>query len=93
MSNLLQRIRPYINQDYIIVNPDGTKMSRRDISEHLGLSYSYGCKLLRGALGNWEIAESKLGPHTMFIANPFVLCDNPQATPTLTALFKGRCAE
>lgn len=93
MSKLLQRIRPRINQNFFIVNPDGTNMSRKDISEHLGLSYGYGCKLLRDALDNREIAESKLGPHTMFIANPFVLCDNPQVSSTLTAIFKGRCAE
>lgn len=91
MSKLLERIRPHINRDFFFVNPDGTRMSRKDIGEHLGVSYSYGCKLLRDALSNREIAESKLGPHTLFIANPFVLYSSPQVTPTLTSIFKGRC--
>ncbi|MEK5396010.1 hypothetical protein [Paenibacillus sp. FSL K6-2859] len=92
MNTLLGSLLPRINQHFILTNTDGTHMSRRDISEYLGLSYSHACRLLREALDDRAFAEFKMGPHVKFIANPYAVHENPEPAPILTAVFKGRCA-
>lgn len=94
MSKLLHALRPRIDGNLFLKNPDGTNMSRRDVCEYLGLSYSYGCKLLRETLDARSMAECKVGPLTMFVANPYDVYENPNPSPTLISIFKsGGAAE
>lgn len=93
MNTLLASLLPRINQHFILTNTDGTPMSRKDVSEYLGVSYSHGCKLLREAFDDRAFAEFKMGPHVKFIANPYSVYENPEPDPILIAIFKGRCAE
>jgi len=92
MNKLLQSLLPRINQHFILTNTDGTHMSRKDISEYLGVSYSRGCRLLREALDDRAFAEFKMGPHVKFVANPYAVYENPEPAPILTAIFKSRGA-
>lgn len=88
MNKHLLSLRPCVNRYYILANPDGTDMSRRDISEYLNVSYSRGCRIVRSMLDNRVLAEFKVGPHTKFIANPFEIYENAEPGPSLTAIFK-----
>ena len=89
-ENLLQALRATVDANFFISNPDGSAMSRKEISEYLGVSYGYACKLLREAFDRRDIAEFKVGTNAFFIANPFRLYDNPTVSPTLTLVFKNR---
>lgn len=88
MNKHLQSLQPCINRHFLLVNPDGSDMSRRDISEYLNVSYGHGCRIVRSMLDSRVLAEFKVGPYTKFIANPFAIDENAEPGPTLTAVFK-----
>lgn len=89
ITHLLQTLNGCINRDhYLLTNEDGSHMDRKDIANYLGVSYGYGCSLVRKMIDQRALAQFSVGPHTKFAANPFMVDANPTPDQTLVSIFK-----
>lgn len=92
-TQLLHRLDKRINRDhYLLTNEDGSHMDRKDIANYLGVSYGYGCRLVRRLLDQRALAQFNVGPYTKFATNPFLVDAAPTPDPVIVSIFKSEVA-